>query len=356
MGRTAKPWFYRQTGWWMVWLNGKKEKLAKGRKNKKAAEQRLLELRFETSRNPDPDSPDQTVASVIETYQEFAWKRLAESTLEVRRPYLQSFAESLGWRGISDCRPYHMQQWLDGHPEWVSDWTKNSAIRNVQVAFNWAVKNRIIQANPFQGVTHRVGSPRRDTTPNEFRAILRASRNRFYKTKPTPGARFREVLIFLWYTGCRPSEAARLRWENVAFENGLIVLPEHKTSRIQRKPKPRIIPMHPVVVRLLRFIKRRNDGETVFLTYRLTPWTKSTLAQRVKRARRIAGVPEDAKLYGVRHAFGTRGIVNGVDIKTVSELLGHTTTRMAEHYVHLADQHAHLAAAMQRVNGRRRDA
>ena len=29
-----------------VWLNGKKEKLAKGKKNKKAAEQRLLELRF----------------------------------------------------------------------------------------------------------------------------------------------------------------------------------------------------------------------------------------------------------------------------------------------------------------------
>ena len=24
MGRTAKPWFYSQTGWWMVWLNGKK--------------------------------------------------------------------------------------------------------------------------------------------------------------------------------------------------------------------------------------------------------------------------------------------------------------------------------------------
>jgi hypothetical protein len=54
MGRTAKPWFYRQTGWWMVWLNGKKEKLAKGRKNRKAAEQRLLELRFEATRNPAP--------------------------------------------------------------------------------------------------------------------------------------------------------------------------------------------------------------------------------------------------------------------------------------------------------------
>jgi len=161
MGRTPKPWFYRQTGWWMVWLNGKKRKLAKGRGNKKAAEKRLLELRLEASWNPEPDTPDQTVASVIETYQEFAQKRLAESTLSVRRPYLQSFAEAHGWRRICECKPYHMEAWLDEHREWASDWTKNSAVRNVQVAFNWSVKSRIIPENPFRGVTHRAGQARR---------------------------------------------------------------------------------------------------------------------------------------------------------------------------------------------------
>jgi hypothetical protein len=113
MGRTPKPWFYRQTAWWMVWLDGEKHKLAKGRKNKKAAEERLPELRLEASRNPEPDSPDQTVASVIETYQEFARKRLAQSTLSVRTPYLQSFAEAHGWRRICECKPYHMEAWLD---------------------------------------------------------------------------------------------------------------------------------------------------------------------------------------------------------------------------------------------------
>ena len=84
MARMAKPWFYRQTGWWMVWLNGKKVRLAKGKKNKKDAEQRLLEIRFEATRNPGPDSPDQTVASVIETYQGCAKKRLAQGTIQVR--------------------------------------------------------------------------------------------------------------------------------------------------------------------------------------------------------------------------------------------------------------------------------
>ena len=349
MGRTAKPWFYRQTGWWMIWLDGKKVKLAKGRKNKKAAQDRLLELRFQAAKNPAPEDADQTVASIIETYLGFARSRLAENTLANRTPYLQSFAETHGWRLLEECKPFHMESWLHDHKDWVSDWTKSSAVRNVQVAFNWAVKSGVISANPFRGVTHRVGAPRRDMTRSEFLAILRATKISG-KVQPMAGARFREIAIFLWYTGCRPKEACQLRWSDIDFENAVIVLRHHKTSRTQRKPMPRIIPLHPYVIKILKAIKRRNEGEIVFLTQRSTPWSKNTLSQRTRRARIIAGIPHDAKLYGIRHAFGTRGILNGCDIKTLSTLMGHTTTRMTEHYLHLVGQNEHLASAMRQVN------
>ncbi len=352
MSRKAKPWFYKQTGWWMAWLAGQKVKLAKGKKNKKEAQDRLDELRFEMVRNPSPDSSEQTVASVIETYLKFATGDLAENTLGVRKPYLQSFAEAHGFRTVRECKPLHMREWMMDHPEWESDWTKNGAIRNVQVAFNWAVANQLIPANPFKGVTHHVGQPRRDMTEEEFRAILRSTQSKGRK-KLTPGARFRQILLFLWLTGARPSEAAKLRWENVDFERQLIILPEHKTSRTQRTPRPRVIPLHPIVVRLLMAIRKRNEGEYVFLTCLHTPWDKNSLGQRLKRARKRAGVSEEAKLYGVRHAFGTRAVVQNVPLKTLAELLGHTTTRMTEHYVHLAGQYAHLVAAMQIVNARR---
>lgn len=353
MARSAKPWFNRQKNCWMVWCAGRRVKLAEGKKNKKAAQDRYDELRFEASRNPHPDSGAATVASVIERYQSFAANRLSASTLASRWPYLQSFAEAHGWRSIAEARPDHMQQWLDAHPEWESDWTKSGAIRNVQVAFNWALKCRIIRENPFRGVSHPAGEPRRNMTPEEFQAVLRASGSAWRKTKPTPGARFRQVLMFLWYTGCRPGEAAKLRWQEIDFERSLIVLKEHKTRRIQKNPRPRIVPLHPVVVKLLTWLRKRGEGERVFLTHRQTPWNKDSLALRLARARAKAGVPDDAKLYGVRHAFGTRAIVAGVDLKTTSALMGHTTTRMTEHYVHLAGQTAHLAAAMQLANARR---
>jgi hypothetical protein len=119
----------------MSWFDGKRVKLAEGRGNKKAAQNRLDELRFEAAHNPHPDSSEPTVAAIIERYQGFAEKRIAATTLASRKPYLQSFAEETGWRKVSDCRPDHMETWLDRHPEWESDWTKNGAIRNVQVAF-----------------------------------------------------------------------------------------------------------------------------------------------------------------------------------------------------------------------------
>ena len=137
---------------------------------------RLRELLVEADRNPPPDSPRQTVVSVIETYLSFAETRLAAGTLGIRKPFLQSFAEAHGFRLIVQCKPFHLEAWLDAHPEWKSDWTKNSALRNVQAAFNWAWKKGVIDANPFRGVSHRAGLPRRDLKPAEFQALLRAIR------------------------------------------------------------------------------------------------------------------------------------------------------------------------------------
>jgi hypothetical protein len=108
MSRSAKPWFNKQKNGWMVWLGGKRVKLAEGRKNKKAATDRHDELRFQASHNPHPDDPGQTVASMIDTYQGFTRERLAASTVARREPFLQSFAEAHGWRTVADCKPLYV--------------------------------------------------------------------------------------------------------------------------------------------------------------------------------------------------------------------------------------------------------
>ncbi|MBN8627052.1 MAG: site-specific integrase [Planctomycetes bacterium] len=354
MARKARPWFNAERRCWMVYLGGKKRHLcAADRKTKnppKEALDRLDELLLEARRNPAPEAKEQTVASVIERYIEVAFPSLADGTRTLRQPYLQSFAELHGFRPVSECRPDHMQEWINKHPKWTSDWTKRDAVLSVQIVFNWA-KPKIIPANPFEGFTQRAGANRRDLTPEEFQTLLRTTGTQNHRRwkKATPAARFRCVLIFLHYTGCRPGEASKLQWEDIDFVRNVIVLKKHKTITMQRQPMPRIIPLHPVVVRLLKVLKARNEGEHVFLNHRRKPWRKDALCLRLRRARTAAGLPDDAKLYGVRHAFGTRGIVNGCDIKTLSVLMGHTDTKTTEIYAQISKQRDFLGAAMEQI-------
>ena len=348
MARSARPWFCSRTGWWKVWSNGKKIPLAKGRSNLKAAKAALLELQIAAKYNPSPDSPDQTVVSVIERYLEVAFAALGPETQKLRKAYLQSFVELHGWRRVADCRRDHMEEWVHKHPEWKSDWTKRDAVMAVQAVFNWA-KPKLIKENPFDGYKQGRGLHRRDMTLAEFQAILRTTGGHWL-CRPTPGARFRQILMFLWRTGCRPKEAAELHWSDVDLNQRIIILARHKTVRTQRQPEPRIIPLDDVTVRLLKFIQIRQEGDRVFQTHRKTAWNRYSLGLRIRRAREAAGLPDDLKLYGTRHAFGTRGIIAGCDIKTLSVLMGHTDTKMTEHYAHISGRREFLAASLKQIN------
>jgi integrase len=359
MARHAHPWFRRSDGWWYVKIKGKQQKLARGRENREAALGRWHELMLEIASNPAVGITEQTAASVIDAYLTHAKRGLAVETYQSRKRYLQWFAETHGFRLVRDCLPIHLTQWIDANPQWCSDWTRATIVKTVQRAFNWAARQRVIAANPFVGVTQRAGEPRRPMTDEEFRRVLRATvrrlpaghKRRNPRKRPTAGTRFRQVLYFLRYTGARPGEMAALTWDDIDFDQNVIVLQQHKTRRLQRTPRPRVIQMVPEVAKLLRRIKRQERVEhaNVFVNSQGLPWKRASLGLRLRRLRTEAGVPKDATLYGIRHQFGTQAVIRGVDLKTLAELMGHRTTQMTEHDCHLAGHQAHLAAAMQRA-------
>lgn len=365
MPRKARPWFRKSDGWWYIKIGGQPTKLARGRDKQRLAIERWHELMAERAHNPPVDSPQHTVASVIDLYLSHIQGRRAKRTYDACFAYLQRFAEAHGFRPIANCRPIHLTTWLDANPRWKADWTLHGVVSIVHRPFNWATRQGVIDRNPFRGVRHRPGEPRRPITDAEFWGLLRATAPRRpsdrprskKRQRPTPGERFRQVLFFLRYTGTRPSEMAVLNWDDIHLDRRVIILRHHKTSRMQRQPRPRVIPLVPLVVKLLIRIKRQQprNNKRVFLTSRGTCWNRNNLSLRMRRLRKKANLPDDVVLYGIRHRFGTQSIVNGVQLKTLAELMGHTTTRMTEHYVHLGGQDSHLAAAMQQAVSRRQD-
>ena len=344
MARSAHPWFWKERSAWYVTLNGKRRRLAQGKANKKLAATKFHELMLELGANPAPESDRPTVVSVIEAFLAHAERHLDPRSYYERQSVLQRFADAHGFREVADCKPFHLTRWLDANTGWKSDWTLSTVVATVKRPFDWAVKQGLIPTNPFRHVNHRPGAPRRPITDEVFQALLRGAPGR-------RGRRFRQALIFLRFTGCRPGEMSELKWSDIDPDSGFIVLQEHKTAKEVRKP--RIVPLVPVVVRLLIHLRRHSRGEHVFLNERGNPWNRCSLSLRIQRCRQRQGIPADAKLYGVRHQFGTAAIVRGVDIKTLAQLMGQASTRMTEHYLHLAGEREHLEQSMRRATARR---
>ncbi|MDE2104501.1 MAG: tyrosine-type recombinase/integrase, partial [Patescibacteria group bacterium] len=144
------------------------------------------------------------------------------------------------------------------------------------------------------------------------------------------------------------------KWTDVDTKQGILVLKEHKTAAATGKD--RVVPLTQGMVRLL--MARRREGRIgtyVFLNSEGSQWKRQALAAWVARARREQGISKDAKIYGLRHRFGTMAIVNGVDIKTLSVLMGHASTKMTEHYTHITSQYEHLASSMRKATRSRRN-
>ena len=94
MPRENKIWFWKDTGWWMVTLAGKKVRLAQGRENKKVAAQKFHELAL--VRAESPQSPTARVADLIESFLACNRPRLSVETMRNYDWYGQAFA--VVWR------------------------------------------------------------------------------------------------------------------------------------------------------------------------------------------------------------------------------------------------------------------
>ena len=237
MSRPPKPWYWKARQAWYTDLGGVRRKLVDGPKN--AETTRLAQLAFhrlmaQCLANPPIDGGNPTVACVVDDYLEQNKKDLAPSTFRENQMYLQKFCNEHGPRLVRDCIPYHLTTWVNAHPTWESNWTKSYAIRVVKRPFNWAVEMGLIEENPFASVKlPKCRNRRRPITLEEFEALLKAA---------GPTSRLGEILLFLWFTGCRPSELRHLQWGDIHLHRAtpVIVIEEHKTNgtvdRSRRKP------------------------------------------------------------------------------------------------------------------------
>lgn len=156
------------------------------------------------------------------------------------------------------------------------------------------------------------------------------------------------VLLSL-YGGLRIGEVCGLQWQDFNCENGTVTINKTvyritnvdeqtgaKTKVVIGSPKTdcsqRTIPLPTPVFQY--FMQRRRDGDCYVVSGTTSCMEPRVCLDRYKRLLRRAGI-SDHTFHAIRHTFATRCVENGVDIKSLSEIMGHSDVKITmQRYVH----------------------
>lgn len=334
MPAQPRVWWWSAKGYWATQIDGKRVTLAKGRRNKKAADTKLKSLLAERELLSTVDGPI-SVAGLCELFLADAHANLAPKTYDSYRYACQWLVDELGERAAHTVRPVDIRRFIQAMDKRLSSTTQGIVLRSILRCFNWGVAEEIIPSHSLSKIRKPTGVRRdRYLTDEEFRRMLRATNPRNNHRR---GAEFRRLLLAMDWTLCRPGELTRLRWGDVKWDQRVAILGKHKTSRSTGKPK--VIALVPKMVRLLRWLEARSESEFVFVNSRGEPWTVNAVNQRVQHIRERAGFGKDVIPYTIRHRAATNAVLRTGDLKLTSLLLGHTSTHTTERYTHVAQEH-----------------
>lgn len=145
----------------------------------------------------------------------------------------------------------------------------------------------------------------------------------------------RRVVVVALKTGLRQGELLGLKWVDIdSIANTLAV-------RRSKNGKMRHVPIHEDVRGILNSLPR--IGEYIFQDGSGEPLSRhGRIRTLFDKAVDEAGL-RDFRFHDIRRCFASELVMNGADLKTVSELLGHSSTRMTERYSHLTPAHRALA-------------
>jgi len=148
----------------------------------------------------------------------------------------------------------------------------------------------------------------------------------------TNGSKIASELTFLLYTGARLGEMRDLKWSSISDD--CVWLSSCKGR--QAKRRTRRVPFHTEVQQALP--PKGEPSDHVFIKPNGTKWDKTSFYEKFHSARKGAKI-DDFTPHDCRHTFASHLVMNGADLRTVAELLGHSSLAMVMRYSHLSQGH-----------------
>ena len=160
-------------------------------------------------------------------------------------------------------------------------------------------------------------------------------------TETSWGCRDTAILITMLDAGLRLSETANLSMANAHLDEGYLKV-------MGKGAKERIVPIGGLAQKaLLRYVYHfrpqplNTAQDNLFLTLEGTAMSGNAIQLMMSRISRMSGVKR-LHPHLCRHTFATNYLVNGGDVFTLQQILGHTTLEIVRRYVNLSSAHVRI--------------
>ena len=170
-------------------------------------------------------------------------------------------------------------------------------------------------------------------SPDEVASMIEAARGLLHRT----------ILMVLFATGIRRTEASLLKVSDIDSERMVIHIRQGKGSR------DRDVPMTPKLLEALREYWRWKRPK-VYLFPSTSghrgveqPISDHTVWYACKEAAKRAGIKKTIGAHTLRHSFATALMESGTDLRTIQLLMGHAHLEHTTVYLHLSQRHLRAA-------------
>lgn len=208
-----------------------------------------------------------------------------------------------------------------GNEKPLAEGTKALMFQKFCTVFNMAVRDGILLRNPADNIERFEESyaPREFLTQDELRRLV---------SVPAPDELVGKAFLFSCFTGMRWSDIVPLRWDDIRDmgDRHRIVFKQKKTGGLE------YLDLSPQAVKVLG--QRGEDDELIFDGITAVQNARINVSAWV----RAAGINKHITFHCGRHTFAVMMLDLGVDLYTVSKLLGHKSIETTQIYAKVLDK------------------
>ena len=249
--------------------------------------------------------------------------------------------DDLGRRQISEFLIAHQADGNLRGGEALSATSTNLMLTVLNAAFTYAWDMELLPANPCDRI-RRVPGP-----PSQVEAFTREEQRRLEEAIAVSEDRRLFGIRLCLYTGLRIGELLGLEWQDVDMEKGILHIQktvyreknaEGEWQLFVDRPKTaaseRMVPLPGYLAEDLRIYRRGARSAFVIENKKAERMSIRSYQYLFERLTGKAGVRK-LNFHALRHTFATRALECGMDIKTLSELMGHkNATITLNRYAH----------------------